>query len=43
MNSRKLSCTWLALSREAHGYQAGPQLNVGVHADHVVGDEHHQE
>jgi hypothetical protein len=29
-------CTWLALSREAHGYQAGPQLNVGVHADHVA-------
>jgi hypothetical protein len=28
-------CTWLALSREAHGYQAGAQLNVGVHADHV--------
>jgi hypothetical protein len=28
-------CTWLALSQEAHGYQAGPQLNVGVHADHV--------
>ena len=28
-------CTWLALSREAHGYQAGPQLNIGVHADHV--------
>jgi hypothetical protein len=28
-------CTWLALSRETHGYQAGPQLNVGVHADHV--------
>lgn len=28
-------CTWLALSHEAHGYQAGPQLNVGVHADHV--------
>ncbi len=29
-------CTWLALSREAHGYQAGPQLNVGVHRDHVA-------
>ena len=29
-------CTWLALSRESHGYQAGPQLNVGVHADHVA-------
>ena len=29
-------CTWLALSREAHGYQAGPQLNLGVHADHVA-------
>jgi hypothetical protein len=28
-------CTWLALSREAHGYQAGPQLNLGIHADHV--------
>ena len=28
--------TWLALSREVHGYQAGPQLNVGVHADHVA-------
>lgn len=28
--------TWLALSREAHGYQSGPQLNVGVHADHVA-------
>ena len=28
--------TWLALSREAQGYQAGPQLNVGVHADHVA-------
>ena len=25
-------CTWLAISREAHGYQTGPQLNVGVHA-----------
>lgn len=29
-------CTWLALSYEAHGYQAGPQLNVGVHADYVA-------
>jgi len=29
-------CTWLALSREGHGYQAGPQLNLGVHADHVA-------
>jgi len=29
-------CTWLALSRMAHGYQAGPQLNVGVHVDHVA-------
>ena len=29
-------CTWLALSRVAHGYQAEPQLNVGVHADHVA-------
>ncbi len=29
-------CTWLALSREKHGYQAGPQINVGVHADHVA-------
>lgn len=29
-------CTWLALSREAHGYQAGPQLNVGVHATYVA-------
>jgi hypothetical protein len=29
-------CTWLALSREAHGYQSGPQLNVGVHVDHVA-------
>jgi len=28
-------CTWLALSRESHGYQAGAQLNVGVHPDHV--------
>ncbi len=29
-------CTWLALSRESQGYQAGPQLNVGVHADQVL-------
>ncbi len=29
-------CTWLALSRKAHGYQAGPQLNVGVHAGYVA-------
>ena len=29
-------CTWLALSREAHGYQGGAQLNVGVHRDHVA-------
>ena len=29
-------CTWLAISREAHGYQTGPQLNIGVHADHVA-------
>lgn len=28
-------CTWLALSRESHGYQSGAQLNVGVHAEHV--------
>ncbi len=28
-------CTWLALSRLPHGYQAGPQLNVGIHADHL--------
>jgi hypothetical protein len=28
-------CTWLALSREAQGYQSGAQLNIGVHADHV--------
>jgi hypothetical protein len=32
----KPHCTWLALSGEPHGYQAGPQLNVGVHADHVA-------
>ena len=29
-------CTWLALSSLPHGYQAGPQLNVGVHADFVA-------
>ena len=29
-------CTWLALSRREQGYQAGPQLNVGVHPDHVA-------
>lgn len=29
-------CTWLALSRQAQGYQSGPQLNLGVHADHVT-------
>jgi len=29
-------CTWLALSRKAQGYQSGPQLNLGVHADHVT-------
>jgi hypothetical protein len=28
-------CTWVTLSRHAHGYQAGPQLSVAVHADHV--------
>jgi hypothetical protein len=28
-------CTWLTLSHEVHGYQAGPQLGIGVHADHV--------
>lgn len=28
-------CTWLALSRESHGYQSGAQLNVGVHAEQV--------
>src|SRR5258706_151307 len=27
---------WLLLSRLAHGYQAGPQLNVGIHADFVA-------
>lgn len=29
-------CTWLALSRMAHGYQADAQLNVGVHRDYVA-------
>ena len=29
-------CTWLALSFRSQGYQAGPQLNVGVHRDHVA-------
>lgn len=29
-------CTWVALSRAAQGYQAGPQLNVGVHRDHLA-------
>jgi hypothetical protein len=29
-------CTWLALSREKQSYQAGPQLNLGIHADHVA-------
>lgn len=29
-------CTWLVLSRVSHGYQSEPQLNVGVHADHVA-------
>ena len=29
-------CTWLALSRESHGYQSGAQLNIGVHATRVV-------
>jgi hypothetical protein len=29
-------CTWLALSKLPHGYQAGPQLNVGIHADFVA-------
>jgi len=28
-------CTWLVLSTMAHGYQAAPQLNIGVHRDHV--------
>jgi len=29
-------CTWLALSFEAHRYLDGPQLNLGIHADHVA-------
>ncbi len=29
-------CTWLAISHEGQGYQSGPQLNLGVHADHVA-------
>jgi hypothetical protein len=29
-------CTWLALSAARSGYLAGPQLNVGVHRDHVA-------
>jgi hypothetical protein len=29
-------CTWLALAQLPHGYQAGPQLNVGIHSDHVA-------
>jgi hypothetical protein len=29
-------CTWLALSKLPHGYQAGPQLNVGIHTDFVA-------
>jgi hypothetical protein len=29
-------CTWLVLSREAQAYQTGPQLSLGVHADHVA-------
>ncbi len=29
-------CTWLALSFELHGYQDGPQLNLGIHADHLA-------
>ena len=29
-------CTWVTVSRQAHGYQAGPQLGVAVHADHVA-------
>jgi uncharacterized protein YktB (UPF0637 family) len=29
-------CTWLALSFETQGYQEGPQLNLGLHADHVT-------
>ena len=29
-------CTWVTLSRQAHGYQHGPQLGVAVHADHAT-------
>jgi len=29
-------CTWLAFSFESHGYQDGPQLNLGIHADHLT-------
>lgn len=29
-------CTWLAFSRLPHGYQAGPQLNVGIHERFVA-------
>lgn len=29
-------CTWLALSHQSHGYQSGPQLNVGVHESFVA-------
>lgn len=29
-------CTWLAISADRHGYRSGPQLNVGVHPDHVA-------
>jgi len=29
-------CTWLVISERSQGYQSGPQLNVGVHADHVA-------
>lgn len=29
-------CTWLALSPRSSGYQRGPQLNLGVHADRVT-------
>ncbi len=39
-------CTWLALSREPHGYLGRAQLNVGVHADYValrLGWDTHQE
>ena len=29
-------CTWVTLSRQPHGYQAGPQLGVAAHADHMA-------